>query len=192
VGVPTAVQWVLIAITISVGLTGGWFQWLGIDANGRASSLVMDRRIGRPNDETTYARIREAAEKRRLFEKAHLYETAGVIALFCALISGLTISFPVFWAIGIGIALMGLVLGCIAPIFLKSINGKIDRYLRARRISLVRSGIVFTNPIAELNSALRASREETRKIDQELEMLESTYANELKAFDLAFAQRSLG
>lgn len=191
-GVPTTVQWVLIAVTISVGLAGGWFQWLGLDANGRASSLVIDRRIGRPNDETTYARVREAAEKRRLFEKARLYETAGVIALFCALISGLTISFPIFWAIGIGIALMGLALGCIAPIFLKNINGKIDRYLRVRRISVVRSGIVFANPIAELNSALRASREQIRNIDQELGMLETTYANELKAFDLALAQRSFG
>jgi hypothetical protein len=165
---------------------------LGVDANGRASSLVMDQRIGRPNNEITYARIREAAEKRRLFEKARLYETAGVIALFCALISGLTITFSIFWAIGIGIALMALGLGCVVPLFLKNINGKIDRYLRARRISVVRLGIIFANPIAELNSALRANREEIRNVDQELGVLESTYADELKAFDLALAQPSLG
>jgi hypothetical protein len=32
---------------------------------------------------------------------------------------------------------MGLVLGCAAPIFEKNLKGKIDRYLCAKRISVV-------------------------------------------------------
>jgi hypothetical protein len=169
---PTATQYGLGVTTLALGAFGAWLQWKAGALSAKAVAIHPIYPLGAPPAEVDIAKARAAGEKRRLLEHAAVLNSASTAALLFAVVSGLTINFPIFWLAGCGAAIAAVVWGIATWSKLPKLDRRIETFLTLQEIIARMRGFIFSvERDKTLNAAFAASDAELDRAIQRLEAM---------------------